>query len=109
MEIDEEELTTEQLKHFETLADAFFENLEYSNIEFGGLGLNAKRPFGNSSVEPDLAEIVFGDRNVIYDPNQEGFYDEDKASYLRWLYFNLGEYLQKRWQELQEDSILTNE
>jgi hypothetical protein len=32
------------------LANAFFDNLQINNCEFGGIGLNYKRPFGNSNV-----------------------------------------------------------
>jgi len=32
------------------LAEAFYENLEITPWEFGGIGLDPKRPFGNSDV-----------------------------------------------------------
>ena len=40
------------------LADAFFENLEIDNCEFGGIGVDSKRPFGNSDVVSDILEII---------------------------------------------------
>ena len=40
------------------LAKAFFENLQIDNCEYGGIGLDSKRPFGNSSVCRDMLEII---------------------------------------------------
>jgi len=45
-------------KDLELLAQAFFKNLEISNAEFGGIGLDGKRPFGNSDVEGDILDII---------------------------------------------------
>jgi len=40
------------------LADAFFQNLQIDNCEFGSIGVDCKRPFGNSYVEDDILEII---------------------------------------------------
>lgn len=41
------------------LADAFFKNLEYDNsCDYGSVGVDCKRPFGNSDVEGDILEII---------------------------------------------------
>ena len=41
------------------LAKAFFDNLVREDAcEFGGIGLDDKRPFGNSDVEPDILTII---------------------------------------------------
>lgn len=41
------------------LADAFFENLIYDPYcEYGAIGVDCKRPFGNSDVEGDILEII---------------------------------------------------
>ena len=40
------------------LSEAFFENLQIDNCEFGGLGVDCKRPFGNSDVCGDILEII---------------------------------------------------
>jgi len=40
------------------LASAFFKCLEISNCEYGGIGLDCKRPFGNKDVEGDMLELL---------------------------------------------------
>jgi hypothetical protein len=41
------------------LADAFFKNLAfYGSCEFGCIGLDCKRPFGNSNPEQDILNII---------------------------------------------------
>lgn len=64
------------------LAKEFFKNLVFDDsCEFGSVGLDCKRPFGNSSVEADILGII-GDK-----PQGE---DEDWTSeqydYARTLY-----------------------
>ena len=44
--------------HLALLADAFFVHLQIDRTEFGGIGLDCKRPFGNSYVEEDILEII---------------------------------------------------
>jgi hypothetical protein len=41
-----------------TLEVAFFQNLTRDNCEYGGIGLDSKRPFGNSFVEGDILEML---------------------------------------------------
>lgn len=45
-------------KDLEKLADAFYEALHIHNCEYGGIGLDSKRPFGNSDVEGDILVIL---------------------------------------------------
>ena len=41
------------------LANEYFENIKYHNdCEFGSVGADCKRPFGNSDVEDDILEII---------------------------------------------------
>ena len=40
------------------LEKAFFRNLQRNNAEYGQIGLDCKRPFGNSNVEQDILEII---------------------------------------------------
>lgn len=40
------------------LSNAFFDNLTIVRMEYGGVGLDPKRPFGNSDVEADILEII---------------------------------------------------
>lgn len=91
----------ERRDHMEALADAFFENLERDNCEYGAWGVDSKRPFGNSAVEPDIADIIGLGRTWVYDDGDNGDYDEDKASYLNGLYDDLGPWLKYRWNELK--------
>lgn len=42
----------------EKLEREFFVNLQRGNCEYGGIGLDDKRPFGNSDVEGDILEII---------------------------------------------------
>jgi len=88
-------------KHMELLADAFFEALELDNVEFGGWGIDSKRPFGNSLVEPDIAEIIGWDRDEIWEDNDNGDFDENKADYVRELYYDLGTYLKYKWAQMR--------
>lgn len=96
MIIDDEELDEEQLEHFSLLADAFFENLDYDNAEFSGLGVDSKRPFGNSYVERDILDII----GLPSGEDEDAI--EERKEYALWLYYNLKEFLQKRWKELGE-------
>ena len=74
------------------LADAFFENLEREEYcEYGGWGLDDKRPFGNSDVERDILEII-----GVFGPG----YDEmtpEAEEYAAHLYDDLGSFLKKCW------------
>lgn len=40
------------------LEKAFFQNLTRIECEYGGIGVDCKRPFGNSDVEGDILEII---------------------------------------------------
>jgi hypothetical protein len=74
------------------LADAFYDNLERGNCEYGGWGLDDKRPFGNSDVAYDIAEII-----GLKVPEED---DLDEAhEYCDDLYNDLGAYLRKKWKE----------
>ena len=83
--------------HMRLLADAFFENLQRDDVEFGGWGVDSKRPFGNSYVEGDLAEIV-----GVELPEYKTEDYEDMCVYLRSLYADLGTYLKYRWKAANE-------
>jgi len=52
-------LSEQRTKHLEALTVAFFANLErHHDCEYGSIGLDCKRPFGNSDVEGDILEII---------------------------------------------------
>ncbi len=68
------------------LAIAFFKNLMVDNCEYGGIGLDNKRPFGNSSVEYDMLEIIGWDMEG--DDGYEKCYSSKQREYVHDLYFN---------------------
>lgn len=74
------------------LASAFFDNLERNNCEYGGWGVNSKRPFGNSYVEGDILEIIGLE---VDDENEEA--TETACAYAAGLYDDLGSFLTKMW------------
>lgn len=51
-------MSRNEIKDLEKLSKAFYENLNVVNIEYGGIGLDPKRPFGNSDVERDILDII---------------------------------------------------
>ena len=79
------------------LADAFFQNLEYSDwAEYGSVGVDCKRPFGNSDVEADILEIVGW--SPLGQEDGEDFYSDEQRDYARDLYCEkLVPYLRKSW------------
>jgi len=79
------------------LASAFFDNLQFEySYEYGSLGTDCKRPFGNSNVEADILDIIG------WKPEGD---DGDGACYASWQkeYANdlfrvkLIPFLQKEW------------
>ncbi len=80
--------------HMEALADAFYEELTREQYcEYGGWGLDDKRPFGNSYVVGDMADIVGIDL-----PDEEDDARDEVEAYLHELYDDLGLYLKYRWE-----------
>jgi hypothetical protein len=79
------------------LADAFYKNLELNAHSYspGGWGLDDKRPFGNSSVIPDILHIIGIDYDVY-----EAFSESEKTNaslYANELYLGLGLFLENEW------------
>lgn len=68
------------------LASAFYENLTIVNIEYGGIGLDPKRPFGNSSVEADILGIIGWDEEG--DDGCDTCYTREQRYYARSLYYD---------------------
>jgi hypothetical protein len=68
----------------EKLRTAFYENLTIVNIEYGGIGLNPKRPFGNSDVEADILEIIGWEE--MGDDGYETCYSREQREYASFLY-----------------------
>lgn len=80
------------------LADAFFEYLSYEpGCEYGSVGLNCKRPFGNSDVEGDILEIIGAKPQG--DDGEEECWASHQREYAASLYKeHLVPYLRKRWE-----------
>ncbi len=78
--------------HMAKLADAFFDHLSRDNVEYGGWGVDSKRPFGNSYVVGDIADLL----NIELPEDQTDEYD-DVCRYINYLYDDLGVYLRYRW------------
>lgn len=85
-----------QKEDLKKLANAFYKNLEITSWEFGGIGLNPKRPFGSSDVHKSMLEII-GWKPEGRD--EEGkCYTDHQIDYIRNLYFRkLIPFLQKNW------------
>jgi DNA-directed RNA polymerase subunit RPC12/RpoP len=70
------------------LAKAFFDNIKYcGSCEYGCLGLDCKRPFGNSGVQQDMFEII-GIEADVKCPNCGDEYTQEQYEYVDDLYQN---------------------
>jgi hypothetical protein len=79
-------------RDLEKLATAFFDNLRLDNSEYGGIGLDPKRPFGNSNVEHDILNIL------EHEPEgPHGAWTPGQHEYAAALYRNLIPHLQKKY------------
>ena len=85
-----------------SLADAFFDNLVRDNCEYGGIGVDSKRPFGNSDVSGDILEIIGAEPQG--DDGNSTCFSSSQNSYADSLYDDLIEHLQKCWNEYREKS-----
>jgi hypothetical protein len=80
-------------KDLNALEQAFWENVErQDDCEYGSIGLDCKRPFGNSYVQGDILEII-GKKPKNED---EGFTDED-CQYADYLYTNLADFMRAKY------------
>lgn len=74
-----------ETKDLRKLARAFFENLQIDNCEYGGIGLNDKRPFGNSDATGDIMEMI-GMKPEFNCRNCGAEYSEEQRDYADNLY-----------------------
>lgn len=80
------------------IASAFFDNLTIDKVEYGAIGVDCKRPFGNSDVEHDMLEIIEWEPES--NDGVDYCYSEKQREYVRDLYFNhLIPYLQQWWED----------
>lgn len=85
------------------LADAFFENLLIDNCEYGGIGLDSKRPFGNSDVESDILELL--EREPEGDDGHDKCWASHQREYASDLYHtHLIPYLRAEWAKRADTS-----
>ena len=74
---------------------AFFDNLERDNCEYGAIGVDCKRPFGNSDVEGDILEII--EWEAEGDDGDSECYASWQREYASELYDGLIEWLQAKY------------
>lgn len=78
------------------LEKAFFSNLQRSDCEYGAIGVDCKRPFGNSDVEGDiLCDIL--EAEMEGDDGEEPCYSSKQRAYAAALYDNLIPWLQRKY------------
>lgn len=83
-----------------TLAGVFFESLQIDDCEYGGIGLDSKRPFGNSDVDADILEIIGAVPED--DDGDDKCWSSEQRDYARSLYHEeLIPYLREVWQEFK--------
>ena len=71
------------------LARAFVKNLQRDNCEYGGWGIDSKRPFGNSYVEGDILRLL----GIA--AGEDG-YTAEQRDYAASLYDDLGDFMRTR-------------
>jgi hypothetical protein len=89
-----------EIVDMEKLATAFFDHLQIDSNEYGAVGVDGKRPFGNSDVEHDILKIL--GYNVEgrdeSDPNGKPCrWSDGQREYAAALYRNLPSYLRRKY------------
>lgn len=86
---------TDKARHMEILAQAFFRNLERNDMEYGGIGIDCKRPFGNSDVEGDILEMIGATPEG--DDGEDKCWSSAQKKYAASMYDGLIKYLQAKY------------
>lgn len=82
------------------LAKAFFAGLHIDDCEYGGIGLDPKRPFGNSDVDADILEMIGADPEG--DDGEGPCWSSYQRDYARSLYHEeLIPYLKEIWAQFE--------
>jgi hypothetical protein len=68
------------------IAAAVIENLQITTWEYGGIGVDPKRPFGNSDVEGDMLELLGCE--MAGDDGFEPCWSSEQKEYVRDIYHN---------------------
>lgn len=83
-------------EHLEKLEKAFFQNIErHDDCEYGSIGLDCKRPFGNSDVEGDILEII--EVEMTGNDGYEKCWSSDQREYAAGLYDALAPWLRNKY------------
>ena len=77
------------------LEKAFFQNLTRIECEYGGIGIDCKRPFGNSDVESDILEIIGAKPEG--DDGEYACWSSKQRAYAAAMYAGLIEWLQGKY------------
>jgi hypothetical protein len=90
----------DETKDLAKLAEVFFQNLAFDpSCEYGSVGLDSKRPFGNSDVDADILEII--EAKPEGDDGDGPCWSSEQREYASTLYQErLIPYLQERWRSL---------
>lgn len=82
------------------LAAAFFDGLHIDDCEYGGIGLDPKRPFGNSDVNADILEMIGAEPEG--DDGDGPCWSSGQRAYAQSLYHEeLIPYLKEVWEEFK--------
>ena len=81
----------EHENNLDAMIGHFIDHMERQGCEYGGWGLDDKRPFGNSDATGDICELL--GLNPEHDENRK---------YADTVYTELRVHMRKRWKEYQE-------
>ena len=77
------------------LEKAFFRNLQRDTCEYGAIGVDCKRPFGNSDVEADILELI--GLQMAGDDGDSECWSSTQRKYAAEMYDGLIPWLQKKY------------
>ena len=74
------------------LEKVFFQNLQRDDCEYGAIGIDCKRPFGNSDVEGDILELIGATPK-----GDDGEWGSEQLAYASAMYDGLIDWLQTKY------------
>lgn len=82
------------------LADSVLEEMGYDENSNWGLGVDGKRPFGNSiGVERDILDCIGIDLLVFPEESETEIDQDDVEFYARELYFSMVGFIRDKWKK----------
>ena len=82
--------------HLQKLATEFFNHVEqHDDCEYGSIGLDCKRPFGNSDVDADILTIIGAEMSG--DDGDGPCWSSKQREYAAQLYNDLPKYLRSKY------------